>query len=153
MTMAQGQPPVAASPKSQTVAYLLALFLGCFGVDRFYRGFIGLGIAKLLTCGGCGIWTLIDCIITGIGHARDAQGIPLAETPPVGAPARSRTVAYILSWLLGIFGVDRFYLGFVGLGLVKLLTCGGLGIWALVDLILIGTGTMKDAQGNSLLKT
>ena len=37
--------------------------LGCFGVDRFIRGQIGLGVVKLITCGGCGVWGLIDLII------------------------------------------------------------------------------------------
>ena len=56
----------------------------------------------------------------------------------------------ILSWLLGGLGVDRFYLGYTGLGVLKLITLGGLGIWALIDFIMVGMFTMKDAQGNSL---
>ena len=38
-------------------------FFGCLGVDRFMRGQVGLGILKLLTAGGAGVWTLIDFII------------------------------------------------------------------------------------------
>ncbi len=51
---------------------------------------------------------------------------------------------------LGGLGVDRFYLGQTGLGIAKLVTCGGAGIWAMIDTILIGMGKMRDAEGNSL---
>ncbi len=150
-----GLPPAAAaaagvSDKSQAVTFILAALLGNFGIDRFYLGQTGLGFAKLLTCGGCGIWTLVDTIITGIGAQKDAQGRPLREEPPVGTPTKSRTVAFILSWLLGVFGADRFYLGYTGFGILKLVTLGGCGIWAIIDYLMIGMGLMKDAQGNSL---
>lgn len=46
--------------KNPTTALLLSIFLGCYGVDRFYIGSTGMGVGKLLTCGGCGIWTIID---------------------------------------------------------------------------------------------
>ena len=46
--------------KNKTTALLLSIFLGTFGADRFYLGYTGLGIVKLLTCGGCGkTWTLM----------------------------------------------------------------------------------------------
>lgn len=60
--------------RDQGTAFLLSLFLGYWGVDRFYMGQIGLGIAKLLTGGGCGIWTLVDVIIIGMGQAKDVDG-------------------------------------------------------------------------------
>jgi TM2 domain-containing membrane protein YozV len=44
-------------------------------------------------------------------------------------------------------GIDRFYLGYTGLGVLKLITFGGCGIWALIDLIRIATGDLKDANG------
>lgn len=46
--------------KKPTTALVLSIFLGCYGVDRFYLGQNGLGVGKLLTCGGCGIWAIID---------------------------------------------------------------------------------------------
>lgn len=53
------------------------------------------------------------------------------------------TTSLILSILVGGLGVDRFYIGDVGLGVVKLVTAGGLGIWWLVDLFVIQNRTKK----------
>lgn len=52
------------------------------------------------------------------------------------------TLILIISILVGALGIDRFIIGDIGLGIGKLLTCGGLGIWALVDWFLI-TGATK----------
>lgn len=46
--------------KDPTIMLILSLFLGSFGIDRFLIGDIGLGLGKLLTGGGCGVWTIID---------------------------------------------------------------------------------------------
>ena len=46
--------------KDPMTALTISLFLGCYGVDRFYVGDTGVGILKLITCGGCGIWAIID---------------------------------------------------------------------------------------------
>jgi len=145
-----------AKRKSQSVAFLLSYFLGWLGVDRFYLGFLGVGILKLLTCGGCGIWALIDIILIGSGSMKDSDGNPLEREETVyGTPEKSQSTAMLLSILLPAFtvigaGVDRIYLGYTGLGILKCLTCGGFGIWTMIDNILIGMGKMRDAKGNSL---
>jgi len=141
---------VQYSKRDQGTALLLAIFLGTLGADRFYLGQMGLGIAKLLTCGGLGIWVLVDLIMIGTGTMKDAEGLTLMREPPVGNPTRSQSTAFLLSYFAGSFGADRFYLGQTGLGIAKLLTCGGLGIWAVIDMIMIGMGKMRDNEGNSL---
>ena len=58
--------------------------------------------------------------------------------------------ALLLSLFFGGLGVDRFYLGYTGLGLAKLFTFGGLGVWAFIDFILIATHNVKDSNGRVL---
>ena len=66
------------------------------------------------------------------------------------APQRNFLVALLLSIFLGTLGIDRFYLGKIGTGILKLITAGGFGIWWLIDIILIATGTMTDKWGRPL---
>ncbi|MFF4586924.1 TM2 domain-containing protein [Streptomyces sp. NPDC001388] len=72
---------------------------------------------------------------------------------PYGRPYsdKSKIVAGVLQLALGSLGVGRFYMGHVGIGLAQLFTCGGLGIWALVDGIMILTSNDKtDSNGRVL---
>ena len=65
-------------------------------------------------------------------------------------PVRSEktfVATLLLCVLLGAFGIHRFYVGKTGTGILMLLTLGGLGIWAFIDLIVIATGNFKDSQG------
>jgi len=78
MSYQASQIPTVYSSKSYVTALLLSFFLGYLGVDRFYLGQTGLGIAKLLTFGGCGIWSLIDFILIAMRKVTDSEGNPLA---------------------------------------------------------------------------
>ena len=80
----QGYPVAAStvpgvfSSRQYVTTLLLSFFLGGLGVDRFYLGQTGLGIGKLLTLGGCGIWSLIDLILIAMRNVTDVDGKPLA---------------------------------------------------------------------------
>ena len=51
-----------------TLTLIMSILFGTIGVDRFIMGHVGLGILKLLTVGGCGIWWLIDLILIATKH-------------------------------------------------------------------------------------
>jgi len=65
---------------------------------------------------------------------------------------KSRTVAAILCFFIGIFGIHRFYMGKIGTGIIWLLTGGLLGVGVLVDFILILLGKAKDKEGKLVTK-
>tara|TARA_B110000977_G_scaffold155443_1_gene197716 strand:- start:331 stop:555 length:225 start_codon:yes stop_codon:yes gene_type:complete len=56
----------------------------------------------------------------------------------------------ILAVLLGTIGVHRFYVGKIGTGVLMLLTAGGLGIWWIIDIIMIATSNFKDKQDKTI---
>ena len=97
-------------------------------------------------------------------QAQPPQGQPMNENPMQGQPMqgvymnqangmpnavseKSFMVLVLLSLFGGGLGLDRFYAGHIGLGVVKLLTLGGCFVWALIDLIIAVTGGFKDEKG------
>ena len=71
---------------------------------------------------------------------------PASQIPGVFSN-KTYLMASILSFFLGVLGIDRLYLGYVGTGLLKMFTFGGFGIWALIDLIRILTRNLPDSDG------
>ena len=73
--------------------------------------------------------------------------MPTDEDPPDQASAKSRGVALALATVLGPFGAHRFYVDKVGTGILMAVTFGGLGLWWIYDLILVASGSFRDAGG------
>lgn len=91
--------------EQQGTAYLTAtyfsLFLGFLGVDRFYMGYVWLGILKLITVGGLGIWWLIDLIWIALGNARTKKGIRLVRTSQATRPVLVGIGIFLILHTLG----------------------------------------------------
>lgn len=94
---------------------------------------------------------LIFCSTCGEKMAANAGACPKCGAPNAMAQGRvsdkSWVPAMLLCFFLGVFGIHRFYVGKVGTGILQLLTFGGLGIWTMIDFILLIVGSFKDANG------
>jgi len=83
--------------------------------------------------------------------AASAPGYQQAVPPaPAEASDKSFVATWLLSLLLGGLGADRFYLGKIGTGVLKLVTLGGFGIWTLIDLVVTLAGARHDKLGRPL---
>lgn len=165
------------SPFTIQVTAGLAVFLGVLGVHRFYVGRFRTGLlqAALLffsvLSGGLPIfllplvmWVVLDIAWILSRDFRDAKGRRIMRrdaddrrsysatqtanrrADPTVSKA-SRGIALLLAIVLGIFGAHRFYVGRVGTALAMLVTLGGLGIWWIVDIVMVATGQLKDMDG------
>jgi TM2 domain-containing membrane protein YozV len=87
------------------------------------------------------------------GEGSDKETFVQKESRPIlclmtnSYSSKSRLATLLLCWFLGIFGAHRFYVGKIGTGVLQLITLGGLGIWTIIDFILIIVGSFRDAQG------
>ena len=111
--------------------------------DYYDRSFRSLGFVTAVP-----LWLLAVAAVTPF------ERLSLASEPEKEArvqnapPTKSKLTAILFAIFFGGLGVDRFYLGYTLLGVIKLLTMGGFGIWTIVDLILICTGSLRPADGS-----
>jgi TM2 domain-containing membrane protein YozV len=85
------------------------------------------------------------------GHpVRSAPMRPGFRTDKTVSP-KSRLATLLLCFFLGWLGVHRFYVGKVGTGVAMIFTLGGLGIWVLIDFIMIIVGGFTDMDGKFVL--
>ena len=107
-------------------------------------------------CQACG--SVVDaaavvCPACGVMQADMAGVVGYGGGYGVGYPAASEKrvlVAFLLCFFLGVFGIHRFYAGRPKTAILQLLTLGGLGIWAFVDLILLAVGQFRDGEGERI---
>ena len=65
--------------------------------------------------------------------------------------SRSRLITLLLCFFLGYLGIHRFYVGKAGTGVLMLCTAGGLGIWWIIDIIIIACGSFRDKEDKRVL--
>jgi hypothetical protein len=102
----------AGPPKSFVVTWLLALLLGTFGADRFYLGKTGTAIAKLVTFGGFGFWTLIDLIVVLTGRTTDKWDRRLAGRDDLTVMTWMVSGIVVAIGFIGIAGASAAFAGF-----------------------------------------
>ena len=112
---------------------------------------------QAVMCVSCGVPPKIGkkfCQNCGMGTNVAAEictkcGVRLTTGTPEG---KDWLITLLLCIFVGFLGIHRFYTGHTVLAILMLLTLGGCGIWTIIDLIMIVTGSFKDAKGNALVK-
>lgn len=100
-------------------------------------------VRPTIQCHACGRAIDAEAVVcTGCGVMQPAAKALDAD--------RKILPVFLLAFLLGPFGAHRFFVGKLGTGLLMLFTLGGLGLWVLVDLVLIITGNFSDKEGNRI---
>lgn len=88
------------------------------------------------------------CSNCGKELADNAVVCPCCGCPVTRETGKQWLITFLLCFFGGALGLHRFYVGKIGSGVAMLLTLGGLGVWAFIDLIVIITGNFKDKEGN-----
>lgn len=101
--------------------------------------------------------SMIHCTTCGEQMAANAASCVKCGAPNAFAQGeistKSMVPAALLCFFLGGFGIHRFYVGKIGTGILMILTLGGLGIWTIIDFVMILLGSFKDKQGLPLRRT
>ena len=90
--------------------------------------------------------SMVIICLKQVGNSMQAQEMQMQQMNS----EKDWVITLILAILVGSLGIDRFYSGSILLGVLKLFTLGGLGLWWLVDLIMLVTGNYKDGNGNPI---
>lgn len=85
--------------------------------------------------------------VTSKFHKKQTSTVKSPDKKAETTGGKSQLIALILCIVAGGLGIHRFYLGYYGIGVIQLFTAGGLGVWALIDLIRIITGDLKPKNG------
>lgn len=93
------------SKKSYENAILLSFFLGMYGIDRFYLGKVGTGVAKLLTLGGLGVWYCVDLLLIAFGRMRDRDGLLLKDAKQPHTLVKALVVLTVASNAFLLFAI------------------------------------------------
>ncbi|WP_433302093.1 TM2 domain-containing protein [Actinoplanes sp. CA-030573] len=76
----------------------------------------------------------------------------MTATQTVATGTKSWIATLLICFFLGSLGIHRFYVGKVGTGILMLITFGGLGVWTLIDFIMIAVGKFSDKDGLALAR-
>jgi len=94
------------------------------------------------------IWAIVDIYLAISGRfSSDINGVVINNKGE-----KSQSITLILVLIGGFLALDRFYLGYRTLGILKLFSFGGFGLWVIVDFILIITNSLKDAEGKPMVQ-
>ena len=126
----EGRPLQETSRRDPTVLLYLSVFTGMLGFDRFYAGHRAQGFMKMLTLGLLGVWWLLDIYLVLSKSMRPGD---ITLTLEEGEPRQSIAIFFAMS--TGWLGLDRHYLGYRTMALLKMFTFGFGLVWWAWDLI------------------
>ena len=107
--------------------------------------------SEMVFCRACGKQMHVTALACPQCGAQQRPVVAVPQFDPNVSPTLLLPAVLLCFWF-GVFGVHRFFVGKVGTGLLQLFTFGGLGIWALIDLIILVCGSFTDSEGRKLTR-
>jgi hypothetical protein len=86
---------------------------------------------------------MMPSAVSGVGRVSGVSGVS-------GVSEKGFVPTVLLCFFLGVLGIHRFYVGKIGTGILQLVTLGGLGVWAMIDFIVIIVGKFRDRDGRAI---